>query len=109
MPGLHAASNVAVCARLRTSLLLAVEELLVEPVRLLLPAVDDLRVALQRVQVGVAQHFLDEPHVSAGYLEQRGRRRVPGHVGRLERPRAELPADLLDDVARACCGKPSLA
>src|SRR2546421_4334720 len=83
------------------SLLLAVQERLVEPVGLLLAAVDDLRVALQSVEVGVPEDLLHEPHVAARHLEQRGGCRVPGHVRGLERPRAELLADQLHDVSSA--------
>src|SRR5215472_17255892 len=62
-------------------LLLLVEELLVEAVRLLLAAVDDLGVALQRAQVGVAEHLLNQAHVSARHLEQRRGGRVARNVG----------------------------
>src|SRR6266480_942319 len=90
-------------------LLLAVQELLVEPVSLLLPAVDDFGVALQGVQVGVAQYLLDEAHVTACDLEESRGRRVAGDVRRFERPGAELLADLLDDVARSRRREASLA
>src|SRR5438552_1094509 len=83
------------------SLLLAVQERLVEPVRLLLAAVDDLRIALQRVEVGVPQDLLHQAHVAARHLEQRRRRRVACHVWRLERPGPQLLADELHDVSRA--------
>src|SRR5262249_20398580 len=89
-------------------LLFLVEEFLVEAVGLLLAAVHDLRVALQGVQVGVAQDLLHKAHITPGDLEQRGCRGVARHVRRLERPRADLFADLLDDVARAGRGEPSL-
>src|SRR2546422_2325744 len=91
------------------ALLLAVQERLVEPVRLLLAAVDDLRVALQRVEVGVAEDLLHQAHVPARHLEKGRGRRVAGHVWRLERPRANLLADQLDDVSSAGGGETPLA
>src|SRR6266550_6111842 len=90
-------------------LLFAVEKRLVQPVGFLLPAVDDLRIALQRVQVGVPQDLLDQPDVSACHLEQGRRGRVPSHMGGLERPRAELLPDLFDDVASSGRRQPTCA
>src|SRR2546430_17684358 len=70
----------------RRALLLAVQERLVEPVRLLLAAVDDLRVALQRVEVGVPEDLLHQAHVPARHLEKGRGRRVAGPGGRPEPP-----------------------
>ena len=54
--------------------LLFVQKLLETAVRVLLTAVHDLRVALQSVQVGMAEDLLDQAHVASGHLEQcRGR------------------------------------
>src|SRR5438552_13864963 len=91
------------------SLLLAVQERLVEPVRLLLAAVDDLRIALQRVEVGVPEDLLHQAHVATGHLEQGRRRRVACNVWRLERPCADLFEDELQDVSRAGGCEVSLA
>src|SRR5438128_5204512 len=83
------------------SLLLAVQECLVEAVCLLLAAVDDLRIALQRVEVGVPEDLLHQAHVAPRHLEQRRGRGMAGHMRRFERPRADLFANELHDVARA--------
>jgi hypothetical protein len=53
---------------LSASLLFLVEELLVKAIGLLLAAVDDLRVALQRVEVRVSQDLLYKAYVAAGDL-----------------------------------------
>src|SRR5437016_2923748 len=90
-------------------LLLAVQECLVEAVCLLLAAVDDLRIALQRVEVGVPEDLLHQAHVAPRHLQQRRGRGMAGHVRRFERPRADLLADQLHDVSRAGGCKASLA
>ena len=61
-------------------LLFAVEELLVEAVGLLFAAVYDLGVALEGVEVRVAQHLLDQADVTSCYLEQRGGGRMARDV-----------------------------
>src|SRR2546430_13973939 len=85
----------------RRALLLAVQERLVEPVRLLLAAVDDPRVALQRVEVGVPQDLLHQAHVATCHLEQGRRRRVAGNVWPTLRAGAHLLGDDDSHVTRA--------
>ena len=58
--------------RLRAGFLV-VQEFLIAAVGVLFSAVDDLRVALQSVQVCVAKHLLDQADVTACHLEQGGR------------------------------------
>src|SRR5205085_513657 len=79
-------SSATWCGRddLASRLLFLVQELLVAPVGILLAAVDDFGVALQGVEVGVAQHLLNQTHVAARDLEERRGRRVTGHVRGLE-------------------------
>src|SRR5229473_4637860 len=53
---------------LGSGLFLLVQEVLVQPVGLLLAAVDDLRVTLQRVEVRVAEHLLHQAHIATRHL-----------------------------------------
>src|SRR5216684_9151295 len=89
--------------------LLAVQELLVAAICLLLAAIDDFRVALQGVEVGVAEDLLHEAHVATCDLEQSGRGRVPRHMRGLERPRAQLFTQAADDESRARPCEPASA
>src|SRR5258705_2948354 len=62
----------SVTVQILTPGLFAVQKLLVEAIRVLFPAVHDFGVTLERVEVRVAQHFLDQPNIAAGHLEQGG-------------------------------------